>query len=119
MTKNPYLNALFAALYIAAVASFLFYGTRQFEGVEETILIPIAMLSLFVLSALFMGLCFLYQPVQMFLDGQKKEAASLVMTSAVTFAGITLLAFAALLLFSPRHPKSIETREPVSETPAV
>lgn len=78
----------------------MFYVPERFIDTEDTVLIPIAMLSLFVLSALFMGLCFLYQPVQMYLNGTKREAADLVIKSAITFASITVLIFVTLLLYS-------------------
>lgn len=46
--------------------------------VDETILIPIAVLSLFTLSAAIIGYLFLFQPAQMYLDGKKKEAMKFI-----------------------------------------
>jgi len=71
MTKNSFYNAILAAGYIALVVTTI----STFEGSDgpETILVPMAMLSLFVLSAAMMGYIFLLHPVQMYLDGQRKR----------------------------------------------
>ena len=71
MTKNPILNALTASLYIVLVASLMFYSPH-FEVKEPSVIIPIAVLSLFVLSAAIMSFIFLYQPLQLLLENQKK-----------------------------------------------
>lgn len=99
MTKNPIINALSAALYIAGVVSILFFGS-QFEGEVETILIPIAMLSLFSLSAAVMAFIFFYQPVTMYVEGEKKAAVKLLVQTIGAFAGVTAVLFVCLLLQS-------------------
>jgi hypothetical protein len=91
MTKNPYLNALAAALYIIGIVLIIQYGIAASGNREETIAIPIAMLSLFTLSAAMMGYIFLLQPIKMYLDGEKKEAVNLFLKTVVVFAGITVL----------------------------
>ena len=48
MTKNPFINALLAAVYIAGVVFLIHFGLASLETEPETIVIPIAMLSLFV-----------------------------------------------------------------------
>ena len=90
MTRNPYLNALAAAAYIVVIAFVMFYGTDH-TGQSPTVLIPIAVLSLFVLSAASMAFIFFFQPVQLFLDGQKKQAVELTLKTIGTFACITLV----------------------------
>ena len=97
MTKNPFINAVFATLYITLVAVFMFYGSRFFPR-EDTILAPIAMISLFTLSAAMMGYLFLYQPLQLFLDGHKKNAVNLFLQTVAVFAGITVLVFILIFL---------------------
>ena|SRR5258708_5968490 len=96
MTKNPFINAFAATLYISAVATFMFYGSKSFPP-KDTILAPIAMISLFTLSAAVMGYLFLYQPLQLLLDGHKKNAVNLFIQTLATFAGITVIIF--ILLF--------------------
>lgn len=97
MTKNPLVNAAAAILYIIIVASVMFYGVEHSAPVNS-IIVPIAMLSLFSLSAAVMGYIFLYQPLQLFLDGKKKEAIDIFLKTVAIFGGITALVF--LLLFS-------------------
>lgn len=99
MTKNPFINALSATAYIAAVACFMFYGKFIFGNREDTILMPIMMLSLFVLSAASMACIFFFQPVQLYLDGEKKAAADLLLKTIVIFAGTTLVVILLAFLF--------------------
>jgi hypothetical protein len=97
MTKNPFLNALAASLYIVGVVSFINF--LQILGEEpEKILIPMAMLSLFVLSAAMMAFLFFFQPVQMYLDGEKKQAVNLFLKTLAVFAFITIILFSTLFL---------------------
>jgi hypothetical protein len=96
MTRNPFINALAATVYITAVATIPFFG-KQLFGPGNSFLIPIAMLSLFTLSVAVMGYLFLYQPLLLLLDGHKKNAVKLFLQTVASFGGITLLVF--LLLY--------------------
>ena len=95
MTKNPFINALCATVYITAVATIPFFGKELF-GPGDSFLIPVAMISLFTLSAAVMGYLFLYQPLLLLLDGHKKQAVKLFLQTVATFAGITILLFILL-----------------------
>lgn len=97
MTKNPIINAGSATLYITFVALFMFYGSNLFPP-KDTILAPIAMISLFTLSAAMMGYFFLYQPFMLALDGHKKQAVQLFLHTVAFFAGITFFIFVLLFL---------------------
>lgn len=97
MRNNPLVNAGAALIYISLIASFLFYGT-QYLGPTESPIIPIAMLSLFVLSAAVMGYLFLGQPLALYLDGEKAEAVSLFLKTVGIFAVLTVLVLVALVL---------------------
>lgn len=97
MTKNPFLNAFAALLYIVVVSFVMFYGP-QIAKPKDSLLTPVAVLSLFSLSAAVMAYIFGYQPVLLFLDGKKKVAIELFIRTVGVFAGITLLAL--ILLFS-------------------
>jgi hypothetical protein len=97
MTKNPIYNALSALLYICIVASVMFYGIDHSKP-GNSIIIPIAVLSLFTLSAAIMGYVFGFQPLQLYLDGKKKPAVDLFLKTLLSFGIITILAF--ILLFS-------------------
>jgi hypothetical protein len=110
MTKNPIINAFSATLYIVVVVSLLFYFST-FEGMDNTILIPITILSLFVLSAAVMGYIFVYNPLQLFLEGKKEEAVGLFLKTVGTFALITAIIFGVTLgIFMT---KSEDTLEPI------
>ena len=97
MTKNPLVNAFAAFFYIAVVASSMFYGTK-ISGPVNSIIGPIAVISLFTLSAAVMGYIFGYQPFQLYFDGKKKQAINLAFQTIAVFGGITFLLL--VLLFS-------------------
>lgn len=91
-------NALATAAYVVAVASFLFYAPRVFKSGDDTVLVPIVMLLLFVFSAAMTGLLLFGRPAFWYLDGKKKEALSLLISTLVILLLITLVAFSALFL---------------------
>ena len=95
MTKNPFINALAATAYIALVASLLFYGPKIADR-ADSVLAPIAMISLFTLSVAVMGYLFLYKPIELYTGNSKKEAVHLFLKTVAFFAIITILAFIAL-----------------------
>lgn len=74
--KKPFLYALAAALYIILIVLGINITSKINILPEKTIVIPMIMLSLFVLSALIMGFLFLYEPLQLYLENHKKEALS-------------------------------------------
>ena len=96
MTKNPFVNAFAGIFYIILVACVMFYGTEHTKPVNSVI-VPVAVLSLFSLSAALMGYFFLYRPVQLYLDGKKKEATSLFVQTILVFAVITAIIFSLFL----------------------
>jgi hypothetical protein len=98
MTKNPIINALAALAYIIIVALTMHYGSKYGGPGEDTLLAPIALISLFTLSAAVMGYIFLGQPVQLYLDNKKKEAVTLFVHTVAVFAGFTALALLVLFL---------------------
>jgi hypothetical protein len=91
MTKNPITNAFAALVYIIIVACAMFYGTNHTGQTEDSILAPIAIISLFTLSAAVMGYLFLSQPLQLYLDDKKKEALDLFLRTVAIFAGLTVI----------------------------
>lgn len=98
MLKNPFINALLATLYITLVV-FVMWNVADMTGdKEETLLIPMAMLSLFVLSAAVMGLLFIYTPAKMFFDNQREEALTFFFKTLGTFACFAIV-FVLLLVF--------------------
>ncbi len=93
MTKNPLYNALLASGYVVLVISCIF-GASQLVGNEaESLLFPIAGLSVFVLSAAVMAYIFFYQPVLMLIDGARQAAVKLFLQTVGIFACITTVIF--------------------------
>ncbi len=101
MNKSPLLGALLASLYINIVVLIIFYGGQYASNTPDTLLIPVAMLSLFVLSAAVMGYLFLSEPLQLFFDGKKQEAINLFLKTVAIFAGITFFLLLILFLLIP------------------
>lgn len=70
--KKPILYSFVAVVYIVLLVSIVnFTGHLQ---LKESILMPMVMLGVFVLSVAVMGFLFLSEPLTLYLDGQKKEA---------------------------------------------
>lgn len=99
MTKNPFVNALAASAYITVLVSVLSNAPKM-NIPEDGVLIPIAMLSLFVLSAAVMGYLFIYQPLRLFFENKQQEAVRLFLLTVASFAGITVAVVGTWLFFS-------------------
>jgi len=97
MSKNPFINAIVASLYIVLVASIMFYGPKM-VGPVNSIIVPITLLSLFTLSAAVMGYLFLYEPAQLYFSNNKKEAVQLFLKTVAIFAVITIALLAIIFL---------------------
>ncbi len=93
MTKNPLYNALLASAYIVIIILLIFFAPSIFKTQEDNILIPMGMLSLFVLSAAIMAYLFFYQPVMLFLNGEREKAIKLFLYTVGIFAALTILIF--------------------------
>lgn len=102
MSKNPVINGISALVYIVTVAFVMYFGTKNLPK-EDTILAPIAMISLFTLSAAVMGYIFGLQPIQLYLDGKKKEAVQLFLKTMMVFGFLT--AIMLVLLFTGAFSK--------------
>jgi len=93
--KTALTNAVATAIYIAVVASFLFYSGQARMGQTPTVLVPIMILTLFVFSAALTGFLVFGTPLMWYLDGKKKDAISLLGYTLVT---LLLIAFAIFLV---------------------
>lgn len=69
------------------VVSLMIYGAGPAEHMVG-ILMPITVLSVFVLSAAVMGYVFLYQPILLFLAGEQKSGVTLFLHTVASFACI-------------------------------
>lgn len=97
MTKSPFLNALAATGYILFIALVMNFVTTHAPNRPDTFLAPLAIVSLFTLSAAVMAYIFLSEPLQLFLTGKRHEAIKLFIQTIFVFAGITTLIFILLL----------------------
>lgn len=98
MTKNPLINAACASGYIVFIALLFKFVAATQGNKPDTFFAPVAFLSLLTLSVVVMAYLFFYQPLQLFIDGKKKQAINLFMQTAGIFAVITLIISA--LVFS-------------------
>jgi hypothetical protein len=96
MNASPLIHASLAALYISVVV-FLMNHLSNLPNELESVLIPMAVLGLFVLSAAIMGYLFLYQPFTLYFDNKKKEAATFFFGTVGFFACFVLLFILALV----------------------
>ena len=102
MSKIPFINAFFAISYIVIVSLILYSGT-VFKVGNNSVIAPIALISLFTFSAAIMGYLFLYQPFIFYFDGKKKQALDLFFQTLLIFGGITIAVF--IFLFSSAFSK--------------
>jgi len=112
MTKNPIINALAALLYISIVSLMMFYGTK--DSGPDTVVAPIAAISLFTLSAAVMGYLFCYEPIQLYFEGAKKQAIDLFLKTVGVFGGITFLLLLTVFSGAFSQNKSIPYQQPAT-----
>lgn len=70
--KKPILYAFVALVYIVFIVSLINF--TKYLHLKDSIIMPMIMLGLFVLSAAVMGFLFLSEPLTLYLDGRKHEA---------------------------------------------
>lgn len=87
--RNPYLNSVYAEAYIIFVVSIMHFLAKP--NTPDTFFDPIAFLSLLVLSVAVMGYLFFGVPLQLFLEGGKKESIAFFLKTAMSFAAVTAL----------------------------
>ena len=97
MSKNPLVNGLTASAYIFLIVSVMNWGTKMVSR-PNSFMAPVAVVSLFTLSAAVMGYLFCYQPGMLYFDGKKKQAIRLFLQTVGIFGGFT--AIVLLLLFT-------------------
>lgn len=95
--KKPFLRALGAALYIVIIVLVVNFVTSALKSQNETIVIPMTMLSLFVLSAAVMGYLFLSESLYLLLENRKQEAITFFAKVVGFFA--CFIAIFAIILF--------------------
>src|SRR3989344_7553780 len=94
--KRAFIDAIGTAMYIVLIVSFIF-SLQVSAPKEDILLIPIAMLLLFVTSAAITGFLVFGKPAMLYLDGKKREAVSLLGYTLVMLVLITIVAFIFLI----------------------
>jgi len=94
--KKPFLHALVAALYIVFIVFTVDLVGNTLK--EETIVIPMTILSLFVLSAAIMGYLFLSEPLMLYMDNRKPEAVAFFAKTVGIFASFVVIFLILILL---------------------
>jgi hypothetical protein len=98
--KQALLNTLLTTGYIILVASFMYFGSEAKIGRVNSFIAPIAFLMLFVFSAALTGFLIFGKPAQMYVDGKKKEALSLLFNTLGFFSIITFIFLVAIVSFT-------------------
>lgn len=99
IVKQGFLHAALAVLYIAVVATVMANAARIFGPDEpKGVIAPVSFLLLFVVSAATMGMLVFGKPAMLYIDGKKREAVGLVVSTIASLAAILVLLFAALAL---------------------
>lgn len=101
--RSPYLHALMASLYILTIALFFNYANNFLPTGTHTILAPMILLSLLVLSVTVMGYLFFYQPLTLYMAGKRSDAFTFFARTVATFALLTV-AVVGMLVFGSRTP---------------
>jgi hypothetical protein len=95
--KYAAINSLGTAVYVVFIASLIYLLGHVLPGPDNTVLIPIAMLMLFVFSAAFTGSLVFGRPIVWYLDGKKREALYLLFYTLGIFFVMTLIVFILLV----------------------
>lgn len=98
MTKSPFVNAFCALGYIILGVTVMTFVSQPLKDKPDTFFAPIVFLSLLTLSVAVMAFLFFYQPLQLLIDGKKKDAVDLFIKTVGIFAVLTVVALALLFL---------------------
>lgn len=99
ITKNPYVNALLAVAYICLIVTVMNL-TSGFVMIQQTLFLPMAMLSLFVFSAAVMGFLFVFEPFTLYFEGKRPEAIIFFLKTLGTFGVCAVVMFGVVLAIS-------------------
>lgn len=94
--KKAFLNAIGTAAYVVLVVLFIF-SLQAFQQQPDTVIIPMAMLMLFVCSAAITGFLVFGKPIMWYIDGKKREAISLLTHTLGMLLIITIVFFVFLM----------------------
>ncbi len=93
VVKRAFIDAIGTFLYIVLIVGFIYSLQSSIPKADDIILIPIAMLLLFVFSAGFTSSLVFGKPVLLYLEGKKKEAISMVAWTLAFLLIFTIIVF--------------------------
>lgn len=95
--KQSLSYAAAAVLYVVLVATVMYNAERLFnDGKPDSVLAPIGILLLLVVSAATMGMLIFGKPIMLYIDGKKREGAMMAVYTIGQLAAFTILLFAIL-----------------------
>lgn len=94
---KSFLSALGVLVYVSTIAFFAFNNSGVF-GNKPSMLMPVFALMLFIVSALITGMLVLGQPIQLYLDGLKKEAVRLLVATLLWLVIFLMIVANVLML---------------------
>lgn len=97
LIKWGIVHALGVLAYIVLLALFMNNANNWFGEDDRGILAPIAMLLLFILSALVTSSLVLAKPIMLYIDGKKKEAIKLLFFTGFSIFVLVLIVFSIFL----------------------
>ncbi|MBS3092279.1 hypothetical protein J4466_02560 [Candidatus Pacearchaeota archaeon] len=97
--KRAFIDSVGTAAYIILVVSFIF-SLQVLAPKEDIVIIPIAMLLLFVSSAAITGFLVFGKSIMLYMDGKKREAILLLSYTIGILFLITLIAFIFLIAYN-------------------
>ena len=98
IAKQALLHALGTTAYIVLVASFMFYVSHTMRNTPDTILAPITLMLLLVMSAAITGFLVFGRPAMLYIEGKKKDALSFLGYTLGFLCAFTVIAI--IILFS-------------------
>jgi len=96
--KKGIINSLGVLVYIFLLSSFMSQANNWFGTTDQDIVTPVAVLMLFIFSALVTGGLVLGNPLALYLDGKKKEAIKLLFITGASLFVLMVIVFVVLLL---------------------
>jgi hypothetical protein len=98
LLKRSFAHAAGVIAYVFAVSLLLSRGKDIFGDSEETLLIPVFMMLLLVVSATVTGLLVLGKPVMLYLNGARKDALAMLGATVGWLVAFLLTIVVAMLL---------------------
>ena len=91
------LDSLGVVAYVSLVSLIMSHGSKIF-GEKDTAITPVAVLLLFVLSALVTSGLVLGRPIMLYLDGQKKEGVRLLIYTGLSLFVLLIMVLLIMML---------------------